>query len=120
MIERALETLSFRWDEGKGIAREQRHPLDGRSRIHCLMRIAFHANQAPISEHTVMRYAREQLDKLRWDELDERQVMMETARFYGLVTISPESSEDLRSRVLLEDRVKAYSSRLRRHRVCVR
>jgi hypothetical protein len=85
LIERALETLSFRWDEGKGIAREQRSPLDGRARIHCLMRIAFNSKSPNMSDRIVMQFAREQLDMLRWDQLDERQVMMETARFYGIL-----------------------------------
>ena len=85
LIDRALDTLSFRWDEGKGIAREERFPLDGRARIHCLMRIAYHSSTPQVSDRIVMQYAREQLDMLRWDDLDERQVMLEIARFYGIL-----------------------------------
>jgi hypothetical protein len=85
LIDRALDTLAFRWDEGKGLDREQRFPIDGRSRMHCLMRIAFNAPQQVVKDSIVTTQAREQLDKLRWDELDARQVMLETARFYGIL-----------------------------------
>ncbi len=49
LIERAIETLSFRWDEGKGVERESRTPLDGRDRINCLKRIAFNTREKHVS-----------------------------------------------------------------------
>lgn len=85
LIDRALETLSFRWDEGKGVSREQKLPVDGRTRIHCLMRIAFNTKTPEVKERTVMDQARAQLDLLRWEDLDEYPFMMETARFFGIL-----------------------------------
>ena len=85
LIERAIETLSFRWDEGKGVAREQNLPVDGRTRVQCLMRIAFHSKTPRVKERAVMEQARAQLDLLRWEDLDELRFIMETARFYGIL-----------------------------------
>jgi hypothetical protein len=85
LIERAVETLSFRWDEGKGVAREQKLPVDGRSRVQYLMRIAFQSKETRIKERLVTDEARKHLDLLRWDDLDEYQFVMETARFYGIL-----------------------------------
>jgi|GEM_PF-2018175 len=85
LIDRALETLSFRWDEGKGVSREQKLPVDGRTRVHCLMRIAFNAKTTQVKERIVMDQARAQLDLLRWEDLDEYRFMMETARFFGIL-----------------------------------
>ena len=84
-IDRALETLSFRWDEGKGVSREQKLPVDGRTRVHCLMRIAFNAKTSLVKERAVMEQARAQLDLLRWEDLDEYSFMMEMARFFGIL-----------------------------------
>jgi hypothetical protein len=92
LIERALETLSFRWDEGKGITREQKLPVDGRARVQCHMRIAFHSKESQVNARTVMEQARAQLDLLRWEDLDERQFMEETARFYGILIPKDEES----------------------------
>jgi len=85
LIERAVETLSFRWDEGKGIAREQKLPVDGRARVQYLMRIAYQSKETEVKERLVMDEARKHLDRLRWEDLDEYQFAMETARFYGIL-----------------------------------
>ena len=85
LIDRAIDTLSFRWDEGRGIDREQYSRLDGRARLHCLMRIAYQSLRPRMDESVVMRHARQQLDLFHCDELDERKVMLETARFYGIL-----------------------------------
>ena len=85
LIERAIDTLSYRWDEGKGVAREQKLPLDGRARVQCLMRIAFHSKEPQVKERVVMDQAKEHLELLHWENLDEYQLMMETARFFGIL-----------------------------------
>lgn len=84
LISRAIDTLTFRWDEGKGIVRETKLPLDGRDRIHCLMRIAFKADRPRVNELEAFATTREQLDLLRWEHLDPQEVLVETARFYGI------------------------------------
>jgi NACHT domain len=51
LIRRALDTLTFRWDESRGIEREGDAPLDGEERVRCLMRIA-HAFESPLGPET--------------------------------------------------------------------
>jgi hypothetical protein len=90
LIERAIDTLSFRWDEGKGISRESRLPLDGKDRIKCLMRAAFHTRTPELPTQHAITAIQEQLDLLRWDALDPVEVLRETARFYGILVPSTE------------------------------
>lgn len=45
LLRRALDTLTFRWDEGKGISRERTIALDGDERIRCLMRMHTHSRR---------------------------------------------------------------------------
>lgn len=85
LIARAVETLSFRWDEGKGVARESRIPLDGRDRINCLMRIAYSVDETRVSDSEALTLAKEQLELLSCEHLDVREVLFETARFYGIL-----------------------------------
>jgi hypothetical protein len=86
LISRAIDTLTFRWDEAKGIFRETKLPLDGRDRMHCLMRVAYHTDTPLVNEQLALSLVREQLDLLRWEDLDAKQVLLETARFYGIFT----------------------------------
>ncbi len=86
LISRAIDTLTFRWDEAKGISRDTKLPLDGRDRVHCLMRVAYHTDTPLVNEQRALDLVREQLDLLRWENLDARQVLLETARFYGIFT----------------------------------
>jgi hypothetical protein len=85
LIARAIETLSFRWDEGKGVARETRIPLDGRDRINCLMRIAYNVEETRVRDSEALALAKEQLELLSCEHLDVREVLYETARFYGIL-----------------------------------
>jgi len=85
LIARAIETLSFRWDEGKGVARESRIPLDGRDRINCLMRIAYSVEETRVSDSEALALAKKQLELLSCEHLDVREVLFETARFYGIL-----------------------------------
>jgi hypothetical protein len=84
LISRAIDTLSFRWDEGKGVARESRLPLDGRDRINCLMRVAYHVHEKRITDKRAIDLAAQQLELMSCEHLDPKQVLMETARFYGI------------------------------------
>jgi hypothetical protein len=86
LIDRAIDTLSFRWDEGKGIARESTLPVDvdGRDRIRCLARIAFNSPDTRVDERRALALAQDQLELLRWETVDPKRVLLETARFYGI------------------------------------
>jgi len=86
LIDRAIDTLSFRWDEGKGVSRESTLPVpvDGRDRVKCLMRIAYRTGVAKVEERQALELASQQLELLRWDYVDAKQMLLETARFYGI------------------------------------
>ena len=84
LIEAAIQTLSLRWDQGKGLRRELTTPLDGNTRVKCLKRIAFALDLEPAPLQRVINITRKQLELTRWDDVDPQQVLMEMAQFYGI------------------------------------
>jgi hypothetical protein len=54
LLRRAIDTLTFRWDEAKRVHRSSAIPLDGEERVRCLMRIAFDMNspQERVGDHS--------------------------------------------------------------------
>lgn len=84
LIDRAIDTLSFRWDLAKGVHREGLTPLDGKHRIQCLMRIAYELPLARTEDNVVYPIVERQLALWRWENLDPRKILLETARFYGI------------------------------------
>ena len=93
LLERALDVLCYRWDEQKGLDRHAVTPLDGKDRIQVLKRIAYVAKSAHVPQHRAEEQARKQLDLLTFDRVDARQVLMETARFYGILVPCDEGYE---------------------------
>lgn len=93
LLERALDVLCYRWDEQKGLDRHAVTPLDGKDRIQVLKRIAYVAKSAHVPQHRAEEQARKQLDLLTFDRVDTRQVLMETARFYGILVPCEEGYE---------------------------
>ena len=93
LLERSIEVLTYRWDEEKGIDREKKTPLDGRDRIQILKRIAFKMKSRHIPDGRALTVAKEQLDLLQFDKVDPRQVLMETAQFFGIFVPSEEGWE---------------------------
>jgi hypothetical protein len=80
----AVETLSFRWDMEKGVARQSVTQLSGKNRIDLLSRIAYKIRERYEPSHSVYFLAEEYLEKLQWKSVDPIQVLDETARFYGI------------------------------------
>ncbi len=93
LLERALDVLCYRWDEQKGIDRHAVTPLDGKDRIQVLKRIAYIAKSSHVPQHRAEELARKELDLLTFDRVDARQVLMETARFYGILVPCDEGWE---------------------------
>ena len=85
--------LCYRWDEQKGLDRPAVTPLDGKDRIQVLKRIAYIAKTSHVPQHRAEEVARKQLDLLTFDRVDARQVLMETARFYGILVPCEEGYE---------------------------
>jgi hypothetical protein len=93
LLERAIDVLTYRWDEEKGIDRERRSPVDGRDRIQILKQIAYAMKSRHVPEHRAFGLAKRQLDRLQFDKVDPRQVLMETAQFFGIFVPSEEGWE---------------------------
>jgi len=92
LIRRALETLTFRWDEEKGIDRDSDVALDGEERIRCLMRIAYRMPLPMANEDLVFSAVREHLRLIQRRELDPKTLLMEVARFFGIFVPVGDSS----------------------------
>jgi hypothetical protein len=85
LIRRALDTLTFRWDEAKYIKRASEIALDGEERLRCLMRIAFDMKSLQFPWTAVERSIAKHLDLIQIKGVDKRFLMREIAQWYGLV-----------------------------------
>jgi hypothetical protein len=84
LIRRAIETLTFRWDEAKAIRRHSTIALDGEERLRCLMRIAYDMPlRAPWE-----RVDKSLADHVRLAQLkgvNRRALLEELAQWYGIL-----------------------------------
>lgn len=86
LLKRAFDTLTFRWDEQKGVHRKSRLPLDGEDRVSCLMRVAYKMSGLIATQEQVEAYAKEFLNLLqRKIHVDPRQLLQEIAQWYGVL-----------------------------------
>jgi hypothetical protein len=85
LIRRAIDTLTFRWDEAKYIKRMSQVPLDGEERVRCLMRVAFDMKSLQCPWAAVEKSIAKHLDLLQLTGIDKRYLMREIAQWYGLV-----------------------------------
>lgn len=91
LIRRAVDTLTFRWDESKGLSRDSRINLDGDERVRCLMRIAFHMSSLYESEFQVHSYVATHLKLIQRKEVDIHKLLTEIAQWYGIFIPASES-----------------------------
>jgi hypothetical protein len=85
LVRRAIDTLTFRWDEVKGIYRDSRLPLDGEERIRCLMRVAYHMKNPEASEDFIYPIVLDHLRLAQCGPVDPGKLLLETAQWYGLL-----------------------------------
>jgi hypothetical protein len=85
LIRRAIDTLTFRWDEAKYVKRHSQVPLDGEERMRCLMRIAYDMKTLQASWALVEKSISNQINLLQIKAFDKRLLMREIAQWYGLV-----------------------------------
>jgi hypothetical protein len=85
LLELALDTLAFRWDQLKGISRTSSQRIDGKDRLRCLMRIAYESDGSPVPCENAIAFAQQQLDLMGYEGLDAEAVLLECARFYGIL-----------------------------------
>jgi len=88
LLDRALDVLSYRWDEQKGIDRESKSPLDGDERIQILQRIAFDVKSTHVPDYRACFLTKQELTRLSHDKPDPKQVLHEIAQFYGILAPS--------------------------------
>lgn len=86
LLKRAFDTLTFRWDEQKGVRRRSRLPVDGEHRVSCLMRIAYQMSGLIATQEQVEAYTRYFLKLLRRNlHVDPRRLLQEIAQWYGVL-----------------------------------
>jgi hypothetical protein len=72
-------------DEQKKISRESSTLLEGEDRIHILEKIAYLSPSPFVAKEKAEEIARKQLTLMRFERVDARQVLWETAKFYGIL-----------------------------------
>jgi hypothetical protein len=85
LIRRAIETLTFRWDEAKHVSRSSQLPLDGEERVRCLMRAAYRMKTLQSSDVEIEAIVREHLDLVQLSQVNPRKLIEELARWYGIL-----------------------------------
>ena len=100
LIRRAIDTLTFRWDEAKGISRETSLPLDGEERVRCLMRIAYEVGPLICSDAEVIKAVEKQLKLSQLARVNIRDLMTEIAQFYGILVPTDESTWEFTHRCM--------------------
>jgi predicted NACHT family NTPase len=85
LVRRAIDTLTWRWDEQKGISREAEVPLDGEERVRCLMRVAFGMNKLEEIRDNVEGLVRDYLKLAHLKNIDVGKFLNEIARWYGIL-----------------------------------
>lgn len=92
LIRRAIDTLTLRWDESKGIARESTIPLDGEERVRCLMRVAYELNTLIGNENTILRSIMAYIQRQQVGGVDARKLLLELSQWYGFLV--PASADE--------------------------
>ena len=88
LLQKALSVLCYQWDEQKKINRESSTLLEGEDRIRILANIAYRSASPFVKQERAEEIARKQLALMRFDRFDARQVLMEIAKFYGILVPS--------------------------------
>jgi hypothetical protein len=85
LIRRAINTLTFRWDEAKGVARESRWTIDGEDRVRCMERVAYDMPQLIASVEQVRRSASDFLRLQQRSDIKPDAFLLEIAQWYGML-----------------------------------
>jgi hypothetical protein len=93
LLEYALDVLCFQWDEKKNIDRERTTPLAGHERVRILRQIAYRAKSPFVKAPRAEQITSQQLTMLDRDKVNPRQVLLEIARFYGILAPAEDGYE---------------------------
>lgn len=84
LVERAVQTLTWRWDESKGIVRDTTLPLDGRHRVDLLEQIAFAFPSPEGPEAIAIRECNNFLNKMQYESIEPFKLLEEISQWYGI------------------------------------
>lgn len=90
LIQRAINTLTLRWDDAKGVQRHTRLPVDGEDRVRCMMTVAFAMRDLVDSAALVERAAAVFLKLLHRDQISPSALLLEIAQWYGILVPASE------------------------------
>lgn len=85
LLRRALDVLTFRWDESRGIHRDSSISLDGEQRIQCAMRLAFFMELDQLGEHEAEAIVQDYLRLSQVTGVSSRVLLREIAQWYGII-----------------------------------
>lgn len=90
LIRRAVETLTFRWDYEKGVARRSELSIDAEEHARCMMSIAYNMRLLIADADEVTTLAAKHLQLIQRPVSDAPMLLQEIAQWYGmLVPITP-------------------------------
>ena len=85
LTQRAINTLTLRWDDSRGIRRHTGLQIDGEDRVRCMMEIAFAmtglVESATAIEHVVGAF----LVRLQKSNIPPAELLLEMAQWYGVL-----------------------------------
>lgn len=92
LMRQAIETLAYRWDEGKGVVRASRLGLYSVQLLDCVTRIAYDMNTLKAPTSTVTEIIGRYLVLIRRPDIMPGRVLDEVRAFYGLLFTTPDGS----------------------------
>ena len=85
LISEAIRTLTYRWDEHKGVDRECKTILDGEERIRCLSMIAFNARNFVLENHEIQSIIHKFLFRQQIQKVDASILLDEIVQWFGII-----------------------------------
>lgn len=85
LIRRALDTLTYRWDEQRGVSREKVTPLDGDERVRVLMQIAHACSSLVFTESQALGTISDFLKRIQKGVINPQKVLTELSQWYGII-----------------------------------
>ncbi|HEY1757748.1 MAG TPA: NACHT domain-containing protein [Bryobacteraceae bacterium] len=90
LLRQAIETLSFRWDEAKGVVRSSQAGLLSIHILECAMRVAYDMGGLKVPMSEVLGIVKHSLTLLHRSDVFPEKVIDDIKRFFGLLTTTPD------------------------------
>lgn len=90
LLRQAIETLSFRWDEARGVTHLTETGLLSIHVLECTMQVAYKMRGLKVSLTEVIGVIREYLGLLRRPDIFPEKVLDDVRRFFGFLIITPD------------------------------